>query len=198
MNSAESAQRRPGPQPRRHSARRLDRGIGASGCWIRSTKAGASTPATRAGRSPREPIGPHGTRSDARSTKAGASTPATPPRWPPAHLRRTSATSAQRRPGPQPRRHHGRQQSATRCMTVYRSTKAGASTPATRLLEIVSSGRPRDAAPAAAAQRRPGPQPRRHSRWRCATAWLRQVGRSTKAGASTPATLSSGAAAATP
>ena len=85
------AQRRPGHAPRRHGLAPPATGIGV----VRSTKAGARTPATRC-RSlrRRQHLG--------RSTKAGARTPAT-------HRRRLPASRrfrpAQRRPGHAPRRH---------------------------------------------------------------------------------------------
>ena len=109
------AQRRPERQPRRHL------GLTATPIapWMRSTKAGASTPATRrlvnppgvldrrstkAGAS--TPATPDGVRPDGRcgrrSTKAGASTPATP--LAPADLDELTI-DAQRRPERQPRRH---------------------------------------------------------------------------------------------
>ena len=160
----DDAQRRPGHQPRRHQAT----GEQLSFENRRSTKAGASTPATPVGDRRRVVARP-------RSTKAGASTPATP--------------VGDRR----------------RVVARPRSTKAGASTPATQRarhqrLSIQSH-----------AQRRPGHQPRRHStqaliriqsdlplnegrginpgdtrRVRLTLKHVRR--RSTKAGASTPAT----------
>ena len=134
----------------------------------RSTKAGASTPATLDLVDLAPPLGPR------RSTKAGASTPATPPR--------------EVRAGP----------------VHPRSTKAGASTPATPVMSLsdvtlgaVAQRRPglpprrhwvlwmrRKADPDA--QRRPGLPPRRHVKF--APSVPSRVNRSTKAGASTPAT----------
>ena len=118
--------------------------IGADGHDARSTKAGASTPATPA----------QGAKADlaisTRSTKAGASTPATPSWW---YLATNSQPFAQRRPGRQPRRHPSRES---------------------------VEGVPRPA------QRRPGRQPRRHQ---CGVPGRHGgIDRSTKAGASTPAT----------
>ena len=137
-----SAQRRPERQPRLHEL----------GCSLRcngrrrSTKAGASTPATL-------PTPATSTLAPLRSTKAGASTPATPPvtarcsvtaasaqrrpeRQPRLHLsgRLWSAVDqcAQRRPERQPRLHRHRQVPPQH--RDARSTKAGASTPATRLV----------------------------------------------------------------
>ena len=137
----------------------------------RSTKAGAETPATRLDR--RLDVG-----IAYRSTKAGAETPAT-------------------------------HEYASEERTVQpRSTKAGAETPATHDLPHAPDA-------AIRAQRRPGPRPRRHpygplpadpgpsslneGRGRdpgdtsraCRPAW-RHSGRSTKAGAETPATLDAG------
>ena len=137
------AQRRPGREPRRHD-----------GLWLlagritpRSTKAGARTPATRAGRAALRRPAPcplnegrganpgdtpdvsraSGNVREHRSTKAGARTPATRP---PGHLAGN----------------HG----------PRRSTKAGARTPATPAASAPS------AAPRRRAQRRPGREPRRH------------------------------------
>ena len=211
--------------------------------WYRSTKAGASAPATRVRADPHVALLP-------RSTKAGASAPATPPlpRPPPegsaalnegrgispgdtrrrdwagsrpptlnegrgispGDTRRSEATTsatktalnegrgispgdtrpyaivdprlwiAQRRPGHQPRR-HAQRQSGTLGVRP-RSTKAGASAPATRTAPIryarcpstLNEGRGispgdtyrafRQETSAVPAQRRPGHQPRRHSR----------------------------------
>ena len=207
--------RRPGPQPRRHLPPRVR--------WahcIRSTKAGASTPATL------EAVTLEHDAEVGRSTKAGASTPATR-RTPRRCARRTSALNegrglnpathidlahentaspAQRRPGPQPRRHVAVGVQPGRHL-LARSTKAGASTPATRgwtsargtaAAPLNEAGASTPATPIehgvdphvnALAQRRPGPQPRRtldeHLQLED------EHHRSTKAGASTPATLSS-------
>ena len=137
-----NAQRRPGPKPRRQ----LRRGDGPVQRVVRSTKAGAETPATA--------VGPLEINHVAlRSTKAGAETPATVRfgncRW----LRSSRALNegrgrnpgdsfglgtlrtalralAQRRPGPKPRRQFlVRQCEGDR--SLPRSTKAGAETPAT-------------------------------------------------------------------
>ena len=87
----------------------------------RSTKAGASTPATRRCFWWTRFATRH------RSTKAGASTPATPPVYGSAAA---LCSTAQRRPERQPRRHRrGRGEGDG---IHPRSTKAGASTPATR------------------------------------------------------------------
>ena len=94
----------------------------------RSTKAGASTPATRPRRT--------SSRITAnRSTKAGASTPATLKR-----LVRLALPDryAQRRPERQPRRHAS--DSRTGARGLRRSTKAGASTPATPQVGQVIGG----------------------------------------------------------
>ena len=87
-------------------------------------------------------------------------------------------TLAQRRPGPRPRQHAVSRH--VRRRPGGRSTKAGASTPATlpvRTLFIRSSQR---------AQRRPGPRPRQHNHPHRVARKVAE--RSTKAGASTPAT----------
>ena len=97
---ARHAQRRPGHQPRRHGRGDPVAGV-FQGVEDRSTKAGASTPATL--ESVLEKLQSLPPR-ERRSTKAGASTPATR-----VDVRsRTSAqefSTAQRRPGHQPRRH---------------------------------------------------------------------------------------------
>ena len=113
---------------------------------LRSTKAGASTPATRW-----RARGPETNRL-IRSTKAGASTPATP--TPGVKTRWMMFRCAQRRPERQPRLH-------------------------TNPNDVI--------VPVANAQRRPERQPRLHldtCPWRCSY----PRARSTKAGASTPAT----------
>ena len=184
------AQRRPGREPRRHHL--AYDGVGPS--KLRSTKAGARTPATLA--RPLESM-----QQLVRSTKAGARTPATRA----SHWTLPSLTQgAQRRPGREPRRHHearhhqvpdaarstkagARNPGDTTAgagawrMPSGRSTKAGARTPATRGRQ--STG----AASQLVAQRRPGREPRRHPhdvpRLPDAPAL-----RSTKAGARTPAT----------
>ena len=157
------AQRRPGLPPRRH-APLLIRVLPPR--QPRSTKAGASTPATRGssggstsetthaqrrpGLPPRRHVSrPQDDRLDAaaRSTKAGASTPAS--------RRGRGYGIAQRRPGLPPRRHESGRDQVGSCSHCPRSTKAGASTPAT-----------------------PGPRSRSGH----------ELQRSTKAGASTPAT----------
>ena len=141
---------------------------------------------------------------DERSTKAGAETPATQP-WPltfscagkplnegrgrdPGDTRPfwdwcAGISGAQRRPGPRPRRHSG--VSLVGRPVLARSTKAGAETPATRviLIRVLLKG--------ICAQRRPGPRPRRHRHLYPVTAPAAL--RSTKAGAETPATLLIGA-----
>ncbi len=89
----------------------------------------------------------------ARSTKAGAGTPATPAEpW----ASSPAPTRAQRRPGPEPRRHEPHV--AVADAQLVRSTKAGAGTPATR--GVISVRR----SSLHSAQRRPGPEPRRHRR----------------------------------
>ena len=135
----------------------------------RSTKAGASTPATPVVAQHRRQ------RHQERSTKAGASTPATRD-----FVVGTSpnTVTAQRRPERQPRLHPG-----------LRSTPAGATQPLnegrsvnpgyTRIGDGVSDYIER-------AQRRPERQPRLHAQ--LLLEHLHGIGRSTKAGASTPAT----------
>ena len=186
-----SAQRRPERQPRRHPSSEPE----PDADHRRSTKAGASTPATP-GR------GPAGRPRQPRSTKAGASTPATPDLR---ELLVDLVDSAQRRPERQPRRHKRRWIGNTPEPTTLnegrsvnpgdtcreanpnrnqclRSTKAGASTPATPgtgwcrnapRASPLNEGRsvnPGDTAGTDAvfsdvgtdAQRRPERQPRRH------------------------------------
>ena len=163
MRCVECAQRRPERQPRLHHLDAVDHALGA----VRSTKAGASTPATLVAYIDR--AGGH-----IRSTKAGASTPATPID---AGATLALTIPAQRRPERQPRLHFlhpGHEPS-----DEVRSTKAGASTPATPSAEVL-------AARGIDAQRRPERQPRLHVFPRRAVASTLE--RSTKAGASTPAT----------
>ena len=88
---------------------------------VRSTKAGAETPATQVEKPP------FGSGVIPRSTKAGAETPATPGVQ---GLASHDGNLAQRRPGPRPRRHYGGLIRDDRVRV--RSTKAGAETPATR------------------------------------------------------------------
>ena len=136
-----TAQRRPGREPRRHLAERAAVGRHTT----RSTKAGARTPATRH-RDGRPAAG------GGRSTKAGARTPATrggtgpcsrrriraqrrPGREPRRHVLASRSwtqtiQTAQRRPGREPRRHM--EKDIILEIILYRSTKAGARTPATR------------------------------------------------------------------
>ena len=183
------AQRRPGREPRRHCCNLFIYAVTS----LRSTKAGARTPAT--------PLLGHddAVRVD-RSTKAGARTPATPASC--ATRRRSPGSSLNEgrgaNPGDTPRRRRAGQRRRPR------STKAGARTPATRAAAGDAAGRP------CRAQRRPGREPRRHrpsvsSSWRSRPAQRRpgreprrhlrldagaetDHGRSTKAGARTPAT----------
>ena len=134
-----------------------------------------------------------------RSTKAGASTPATPGDY----TQQALSAIAQRRPERQPRLHeqHRRQHG----LWGARSTKAGASTPgytarrpgSPRGCGALNEGRSVNPGytliPTVAirsingAQRRPERQPRLHERGRDGD--RRRHQRSTKAGASTPATL---------
>ena len=161
--SLDIAQRRPGRTPRRHS--------GAAGdplaIQVRSTKAGAHTPATQ----DIEPL------PDAPAGIAQRRPGRTPRRHTNGCNACAGATFAQRRPGRTPRRHpHAGHRRATHPL---RSTKAGAHTPATLSAEGRSS-------PASSAQRRPGRTPRRHDCRPLQTDSSRH--RSTKAGAHTPAT----------
>ena len=257
MMGGNTAQRRPGPQPRRHPPRLLRRGYGGwtlnegrglnpgdtrRGCYGvamvvgRSTKAGASTPATLGGRPARWPPsrssaqrrpGPQPRRHmPSKATRRSISTAQRRPgpqprRHMPSKATRRSISTAQRRPGPQPRRHlpfwrvfqspllplnEGRGLNpgdtagvGERADLVVRSTKAGASTPATpywvpidRIVDNDAQRRPGPQPrrhPAVAvtptypksAQRRPGPQPRRHmappsATWRCMTYAQRRPG----------------------
>ena len=110
------AQRRPERQPRRHPEPSPAQRVAG----LRSTKAGASTPATPGLRALQVWLVPN------RSTKAGASTPATLVNG--THELRV-VLPAQRRPERQPRRHIDGCVRSVR--SSLRSTKAGASTPAT-------------------------------------------------------------------
>ena len=142
MSTIELAQRRPGPRPRRHLLKRRGR-VGGS---VRSTKAGAETPATRRrairlvrpscplnegrGRDPGDTVGfgepfalfCHAQRRPGprprRHSDSGTSSALVP--------------NAQRRPGPRPRRHN--MLPSYPPGPVRRSTKAGAETPATLLI----------------------------------------------------------------
>ena len=185
---AADAQRRPGHAPRRHhvAVEHLVSGR------LRSTKAGARTPATH---------GHAGRRGDRRprSTKPGARTPATPvsgcassrrtsdAQRRPGHASRRHVSvrtrvsvpsAAQRRPGHAPRRHDtgldGLREHAVRS-NEGRGTHPG-DTPQPDVLPHSPH----------AAQRRPGHAPRRHpERF---VAFIDARNRSTKAGARTPAT----------
>ena len=159
---------------------------------IRSTKAGARTPATRwaslsddgvtigaqrrPGREPRRHIahcptpGPTArTLNEGRGANPGdtAGLAVFPAR----------SVTAQRRPGREPRRH--RHPRHPRHADTPRSTKAGARTPATPPLGMLIP-------PPTVAQRRPGREPRRHLRFH--RGGRERPARSTKAGARTPAT----------
>ena len=211
---ASVAQRRPGREPRRHHRLAELSEVGD----LRSTKAGARTPATPAVRtyadSDFEPLnegrGANPGDTTSAPVRAPSQTPAQrrPGREPRRHLelRRVLADDgsvAQRRPGREPRRHSARRRPAI--LVGVRSTKAGARTPAT------PAARSRRCWITARAQRRPGREPRRHStaatRSRLASRSAQRrpgreprrhahrgrghVGgqdRSTKAGARTPAT----------
>ena len=137
------AQRRPGPKPRRQFV------TGAPSIT------GGNPAQRRPGPKPRRQRVRRGLRvfhRVRRSTKAGAETPATVPT--PATTISMVGISAQRRPGPKPRRQAGdRVPESGLC--GGRSTKAGAETPATATpFRAVLAG-------VTTAQRRPGPKPRR-------------------------------------
>ena len=156
----------------------------------RSTKAGAETPATRNGfaatwsgddnaqrrpgpRPRRHPPGPGcvrcgcSTLNEGRGRDPGDTGGTT----------RQTGGAAQRRPGPRPRRH-----SLTVCRT--RSTCSAQRRPGPRPRRHART--PAPTPPGSYAQRRPGPRPRRHEKSRRVHGDGR--GRSTKAGAETPAT----------
>ncbi len=161
------AQRRPGPAPRRHPRREHD----PSAVPPRSTKAGTRAPATRDG------VAVGRLHADHRSTKAGTRAPATPPGA--GNASGCSCRTAQRRPGPAPRRHAACRAPSRRTRALNegrdprpgdtldapcpaarfagRSTKAGTRAPATPNLESDPILDGMDA------QRRPGPAPRRHA-----------------------------------
>ena len=159
------AQRRPGPRPRQHiclpALHRDNR--------KRSTKAGASTPAT-----PRAEVGDL-TSLPRCSTKAGASTPAT-------RLRHGAGTAsrqpAQRRPGPRPRQHTVAAVIVTAVVLAQRRPgprpRQHADAPgAGEWLGLLNEGRGLDpgntcgllsaSTGSKPAQRRPGPRPRQHT-----------------------------------
>ena len=189
MYSCESAQRRPGPRPRRHGCMQLlkcsifcaQRRPGPRPRrhlyliermffrMVRSTKAGAETPATpswaRSTRTSRSPLN-EGRGRDPGDTRQR-------PRYPegcnplnegrgrdPGDTRRplvtvTGTRYAQRRPGPRPRRHST---AAWNALPIY-------------IAQRRPGPRPRRHAPfsiamvaSCGAQRRPGPRPRRHPR----------------------------------
>ena len=187
------AQRRPGREPRRHGRARL----ALVGFPLRSTKAGARTPATPAVRQSHP-------RDGRRSTKAGARTPATlsrpsacrtrewrfaqrrPGREPRRHfssaLLLSSVAFAQRRPGREPRRHAPWRRDRRRPARPLNEGR-GANPGDTR-------GSPHSGPMSTCAQRRPGREPRRHLDR--SSAHLHRRARSTKAGARTPATPARG------
>ena len=165
-SACDSAQRRPGREPRRH----LQPEAPEVGERPRSTKAGARTPATPS--------------SSRRRSPPSCSAQRRPGREPRRHARRPTSVgvtaTAQRRPGREPRRHRPRGEAPPE--GDHRSTKAGARTPATlhparqlpHVAAALNEGRganPGDTAAAWAfaatcvgAQRRPGREPRRHCR----------------------------------
>ena len=136
----------------------------------RSTKAGASTPATPRAEQPRHARHRH------RSTKAGASTPATPPSEGSVYV---WMRNAQRRPGPRPRQHPPRGCSSGRPFGSAQRRPGPRPQQHFQMVQPVAQ-------PSATAQRRPGPRPRQHTHGGRVRA--PRQGRSTKAGASTPAT----------
>ena len=182
------AQRRPGHAPRRHVLLRVAPPL----LGVRSTKAGARTPATRAlvagrelprstkagARTPATPVQAArvalGTDRLARSTKAGARTPATLDErsW-----AKPSVGCAQRRPGHAPRRHRTEP-------SLTSSSKSAQRRPGHAPRRHVKLAR--DLSSANDAQRRPGHAPRRHMIQR--PHQVIHPARSTKAGARTPAT----------
>ena len=124
------------------------RGLRGVAVHERSTKAGASTPATRSDE-------PSDSLRWSRSTKAGASTPATLGRQPLNPL--VGAVRSTKAGASTPATH---ELLLIRIGILRRSTKAGASTQATRM------GSPRVLPDVVSAQRRPERQPRRHEPWR--------------------------------
>ena len=140
------AQRRPGPRPRRH-LQHIGRDDAVA---LRSTKAGAETPATPPSRSSRchrrSPAqrrpGPRPRRhmTAVRVPSTGCSAQRRPGPRPRRHCAATSLSNrptlrAQRRPGPRPRRH--RQYRRRPVTNSHRSTKAGAETPATLQFRVL-------------------------------------------------------------
>ena len=185
-----TAQRRPGREPRRHPPRPAGRFAAA----VRSTKAGARTPATRG-------CAPTG-RSRRRSLNEGrGANPGDTRVMPDADGR---AITAQRRPGREPRRHQVPREGWGRGSAALNEGR-GANPGDTRIAGSCAAGMSH-------AQRRPGREPRRHLGAspvrRCRSAYAQRrpgreprrhlearrrrrpeaVRRSTKAGARTPAT----------
>ena len=184
------AQRRPGPRPRRHVLEGPHHELDE----VRSTKAGAETPAT-----PRPPM---------RTLPTRATAQRRPGPRPRRHWRDESAAAvagaAQRRPGPRPRRHRLRELPCSGRGSP-RSTKAGAETPATRcprpdvVLEVNRRSTKAGAETPATPPARGAPNRRRSSlnegrgrdpgdTGRMTPELTIQTRRSTKAGAETPAT----------
>ena len=160
-----SAQRRPGPQPRRHPGNDLRYGT----LLLRSTKAGASTPATPICRSPAS-----ATRlalNEGRGLNPGDTAPS-------GHrCSQTTSLNEGRGLNPGDTRRSPACRSRTAPLNEGRGLNPGDTVSA---MQAVSC-------PVTSAQRRPGPQPRRHLSWDLVFGEHRP--RSTKAGASTPATL---------
>ena len=207
--SRSSAQRRPGPRPRRHIGRR-QRPRGMS--WPLNEGRGRD-PGEHAGRRSTTGPTPAGRPPISNAQRRPGPRPRRHSPCPP-EIRSLSRLRAQRRPGPRPRRHSYELPSRPRwrspslnegrgrprrhhevpgsvrrpmCVCPIRSTKAGAETPATPLTGCplrasgqlfprpLNEGRgrdPGDTSPsirerqlpctAQGAQRRPGPRPRRH------------------------------------
>ena len=182
------AQRRPGPRPRRHSralslpsrSSSLNEGRGrdpgdtglplahdTASMRLRSTKAGAETPATPSARTR------HRT-DDPRSTKAGAETPATPG-YEARYLLLVTPLNEGRGRDPGDTRNGWPVACASSSLNEGRGRDPGDT------ISFAPNWNARSFA-----QRRPGPRPRRHHQ-RAADV-RRKRHRSTKAGAETPAT----------
>ncbi len=139
-----TAQRRPGPAPRRHTAMRPSAGAG----WAGDAQRRPGPAPRRHAAAPRQ----LGT-GQRRSTKAGTRAPATlkaKEAAPPEDYR-----SAQRRPGPAPRRHW--RSGAQRLLAVSTAQRRPGPAPRRHIRAAVRRS------PAICAQRRPGPAPRRHT-----------------------------------
>ena len=183
------AQRRPGREPRRHSIEQQARRSRS----VRSTKAGARTPATPgpwAGMPPPSMSLNEGRGANPGDTRSVGGDAATfhvaqrrPGREPRRHrsrwMRSHRPAAAQRRPGREPRRHMLRREPPP-----SRPTTAQRRPGREPRRHHIPSSRSTYLIPA---QRRPGREPRRHFDY--LETPLGMVDRSTKAGARTPATL---------